>query len=77
MNHDRVESMNVQAATANDSYGSSPVCRYTMCHGFRDRDRSTDSEKQLDEEELEESDPSFFNDEPAEDVEILTDGGDE
>jgi hypothetical protein len=48
-----------------------------MCHGFRDRDRSTDSEKQPDEEELEESDPSFLNDEPAEDVEILTDGGDE
>jgi hypothetical protein len=46
-----------------------------MCHGFKPRDRTAET----DEEEAEptEADPEFLNDEPAEDVEIVTDGGDE
>jgi len=44
-----------------------------MCHEFDYHDwaRTVESD-----EEEEEDEPSFLNDEPAEDVEILTDGGD-
>ncbi|MFB6206906.1 MAG: hypothetical protein ABEJ05_10320 [Haloglomus sp.] len=48
-----------------------------MCHGFTPRDwsseRADEFEEELTEDETEE--PSFVEDEPAEDVEILTDGG--
>lgn len=45
-----------------------------MCHGHTPRDwSSTVRSEQDDEEET----PSFLEDEPAEDVEIVTDGGDE
>jgi len=45
-----------------------------MCHEFDYRAWSRDTEEEAEEEADE---PSFLNDEPAEDVEILTDGGDE
>lgn len=45
-----------------------------MCHGFRTRDWSREAEEESEETT---EDPSPFNDEPAEDVEILTDGGDD
>ena len=46
-----------------------------MCHGFTPRDRYTE---QADEDEAPtEAEPAFLNDEPAEDVELITDGGDE
>lgn len=44
-----------------------------MCHGFKTRDWTRESEE---ESEAMTDDPSPFDDEPAEDVEILTDGGD-
>ncbi len=45
-----------------------------MCHGYEGRDWSYAT----DEESEEETDtPSFLSDEAADDVEILTDGGDE
>jgi hypothetical protein len=44
----------------------------TMCHGFKSRDWSYETEEES--EELTEE-PSPLDDEPAEDVEILTDGG--
>ena len=48
-----------------------------MCHGFDSRDWRIEQEDERDEPEEVESDPSFLNDETAEDVEIVTDGGDE
>jgi len=49
-----------------------------MCHGFDSRDWRIEQEDEPEDEAEEiESDPSFLNDETAEDVEILTDGGDE
>ena len=49
-----------------------------MCHGFTPRDWSSETADEFDEEPEEEADsgqPSFLEDEPAEDAEILTDGG--
>jgi len=45
-----------------------------MCHEFDYRAWSRDAEES---EEEEPDEPSFLNDEPAKDVEILTDGGDD
>jgi len=45
-----------------------------MCHGFEGRDWSRETEEESDETDDE---PSFLNDEPADNVEILTDGGDD
>jgi hypothetical protein len=45
-----------------------------MCHEFDAHDWSR-SEEETD--DLEEADPSFLNDEASEEVELLTDGGDE
>jgi hypothetical protein len=45
-----------------------------MCHGIGGRDWSRDSDDASDEST---DKPSFLNDEDTEDVEILTDGGDE
>jgi hypothetical protein len=45
-----------------------------MCHGHGGRRWSRNVES---EETEEDDEPSFLNDETAEDVEILTDGGDE
>ena len=51
-----------------------------MCHGFIPRDWSSEMREEF-EEELEAArtteDPSFASEEPAEDVEIITDGGEE
>jgi hypothetical protein len=46
-----------------------------MCHGFDARDWSREIEDEPEKEEIDE--PSFAKEEPAEDAEILTDGGDE
>jgi hypothetical protein len=50
-----------------------------MCHGFTPRDWSSETAEEFEEEldEAAEEEPSFLEDEPAEDVEIVTDGGDE
>jgi hypothetical protein len=47
-----------------------------MCHGFDSRDWRIEQEDEREDEEVE-SDPAFLKDETAEDVDILTDGGDE
>ncbi len=47
-----------------------------MCHGFTPRDRFTEKADET-EDEPTDSEPDFLNDEPAEDVELITDGGDE
>jgi len=47
-----------------------------MCHGFDARDWSREIEDEP-EEEKEADEPSFAKEEPAENAEILTDGGDE
>jgi hypothetical protein len=46
-----------------------------MCHGS-DR-RAWERETEEEDEPMEAEEPSFLEDEPAEDVELLTDGGDE
>lgn len=46
-----------------------------MCHGFMPRDRGIEQADGAD-DELTETDPAFLNDEPAEDVDLITDGGD-
>jgi hypothetical protein len=46
-----------------------------MCHEFDAHDWSRSEEETDDLEE--EADPSFLNDEASEEVELLTDGGDE
>lgn len=46
----------------------------SMCHGHSPREWSRSSEK---ESETATEDPSLSEEEPAEDVEILTDGGDD
>lgn len=51
------------------------LAQNTMCHGFEPRDWSREVEDETDEEPADE--PSFMKDEPAEDAELLTDGGDE
>jgi hypothetical protein len=48
-----------------------------MCHGFTPREWSSEKAEEFEEELEEETDPSFLEDEPAEDVELVTDGGDE
>lgn len=51
-----------------------------MCHGHTPRNRAGEFAEALEEEPDEESDgeePSFAEDDPAEDVELITDGGDE
>lgn len=54
-----------------------------MCHGFAPRDWSIEPREALEEEFEEELDteesgqPSFAEDDPAEDVEIITDGGED
>jgi hypothetical protein len=54
-----------------------PLHSLAMCHGYTPRDWSSEVAEEF-EEELEEEtdDPSFVEEEPAEDVELLTDGGD-
>jgi hypothetical protein len=50
-----------------------------MCHGFTPRDWSSDMAEEFDEELEAEADPgqpSFLEDEAADDAELLTDGGD-
>jgi NAD kinase len=49
-----------------------------MCHGYTPRDWSSEVAEEFAEEleEAETDDPSFVENEPAEDIEILTDGGD-
>jgi len=44
-----------------------------MCHEYRRRTWNSDSEP----EETEDETPEFLNDDAPEDVELLTDGGDE
>ncbi len=46
-----------------------------MCHGYDPREHAWHEESIEAETDEEEADPAFFDDEPAEDVEILTDGG--
>jgi len=46
-----------------------------MCHEFEHHAWSRDTEEAPEKEEAD--GPPFLNDEPAEEVEILTDGGDE
>jgi hypothetical protein len=47
-----------------------------MCHGYTPRDWSSEVAEEV-EEDSETDDPSFLEDEPAEDTELLTDGGDD
>jgi hypothetical protein len=46
-----------------------------MCHGYTPRDWSSERTEEFEAELEEETDPSFLEDEPAEDVELVTDGG--
>ena len=46
-----------------------------MCHEFDAHDWARESEEEESENEADE--PSFLNEEPAKDVELLTDGGDD
>ncbi|WP_299263988.1 hypothetical protein [Halorientalis sp.] len=48
-----------------------------MCHGFDSYDWSSKADEEPEEPEETADKPSFAADEPAEDVNILTDGGDE
>lgn len=52
-----------------------------MCHGYDAREWTRTVEEDEAAEESEEPDgseePSFFDDEPAQEVELLTDGGDD
>jgi hypothetical protein len=48
-----------------------------MCHGFDGRSWSRELELEDEPDEETADDPSFAKEEPVEDAEILTDGGDE
>ena len=56
------------------------MCRCTMCHHFDARpwDERTVEEEETDETPREDAEaPTFLEEEPATDVDLLTDGGDE
>lgn len=48
-----------------------------MCHSYDARRWTRTPEEDLEEPEEPDEEPSFLDEEPAEDVELLTDGGDD